>query len=213
MEVLRQEIEAEISTQIEERILAELEVKYQQQSININDKLVKDAITKAVAQAIQSEKQHSINEMNNLRQSAKEILIRERKVMNDKIRQMTKQVREWMVRQQQEQLLKQAAVLQEEAERFGINSGGGGGGGQSGVGRRGPRDEDEVRGSSSRRATSGDDGDRMKLQQQQQQRMQQQRRIQQQRRQQQQKKQQRLLHQQSAAEARRNHTGEDQSGS
>ena len=44
-------------------------------------------------------------------------------MMREQVGRATGQVREWVVREQREQLLQQARQLQEEAERFGSKGG------------------------------------------------------------------------------------------
>jgi hypothetical protein len=86
--------------------------------------VVGEAVGRAVVDAsmrdvVLRERERSDAEMARMQQGAREVLDQERRTMSECVCSPTEQVCEWVVRQQQEQLLKQVAVLQEEAERFG----------------------------------------------------------------------------------------------
>lgn len=127
---------------IERQLRKEMEIQIAQAEARVRDEMESDrqhdvdvAVADAVANAIRAERERSSIVIARMRQGAKVVLDRERQAMNDRVRKTTSQVREWVVRQQQEHLLKQAVVLQEEAERFGSGVGVGGkygvGGGRS----------------------------------------------------------------------------------
>lgn len=79
---------------------------------------IESVLDVAVNEAVQRERQKAREEMVRVRQGIQKVLERERKLMREQVRRATGQVREWVVKQQQDQLLQQAGQLQEEAQKL-----------------------------------------------------------------------------------------------
>ena len=104
--------------------VADIEDRGSQTSHEEVDAVVGEAVGSAVddasmRDAVLRERERLDKEMARMQRGAREVLDWERRAMSECLCSPTKQVCEWVVGQQQEQLLKQVAVLQEEAERFG----------------------------------------------------------------------------------------------
>lgn len=129
MESQLQERLEEQEEQVEEKVqqrLGEERAQYQEELNRKFKQEVDDAVSAemesavdiAVEEAIQRERQKAREEMMRVRQGIQKVLERERKLMREQVRRATGQVREWVVKKQQDQLLQQAGQLQEEAQKL-----------------------------------------------------------------------------------------------
>eukprot|EP00574_Skeletonema_japonicum_P000813 CAMPEP_0201738758 /NCGR_PEP_ID=MMETSP0593-20130828/45421_1 /ASSEMBLY_ACC=CAM_ASM_000672 /TAXON_ID=267983 /ORGANISM="Skeletonema japonicum, Strain CCMP2506" /LENGTH=661 /DNA_ID=CAMNT_0048232985 /DNA_START=125 /DNA_END=2110 /DNA_ORIENTATION=- len=129
MESQLQERMEEQDEQLEEKVQQRLGVERSKYQEELNRKFkqeVDDAVSAeigsvldvAVNEAVQRERQKAREEMVRVRQGIQKVLERERKLMREQVRRATGQVREWVVKQQQDQLLQQAGQLQEEAQKL-----------------------------------------------------------------------------------------------
>ena len=121
-EEVREILEADMEKRLEderERQQEELDANFQSAVDEAVSQELDGLVDEAVADALEEERTRSREEMLRVREGIKLALERERRAMKEQVRKVTGQVREWVVKQQQDQLLQQAAQLQEEAERFG----------------------------------------------------------------------------------------------
>ena len=125
-------------TKLEEQLRSEMEERLSESKVQMESKFASDfqravdeassievnrILDNAIQAAVQAEKSKSKADMLRVRRGIQKILDRERQLMREQVMRVTQQVREWVANQQREQLLQQAAVLQEEAERFGVGGG------------------------------------------------------------------------------------------
>ena len=100
------------------RLKDDLNRKFKQEVEDAVASEIDSAVDHAVGEAVQRERQKAREEMIRVRQGIQKVLERERKLMREQVRRATGQVREWVVKKQQDQLLQQAGQLQEEAEKL-----------------------------------------------------------------------------------------------
>ena len=131
-------MEEEERTKLEEQLRSEMEERLSESKVQMESKFASDfqravdeasslevnrILDNAIQAAVQAEKSKSKADMLRVRRGIQKILEKERQLMREQVMRVTQQVREWVANQQREQLLQQAAVLQEEAERFGVGGG------------------------------------------------------------------------------------------